>query len=288
MQINKWLNKKYPQNFLLKNPYIGTLIFMAFCFGFILLYKPLNIHGARSFSLEFTMAVYCCAMAIPVVGIVAILKQTRYFSNANEWTITKEIISIALILLGMGIAVYFAGFLVEVPAQRWDLATFLNSFLGGFLIGIIPFSFFTVIHYRYLFVTDIIQNYNPKNDITSMKHPEELIRIVSRLKKEEVNFYPGQFIYAESDGNYVVFHLDVGGQPQKKIVRNSINNIAQQLLVIPFFMRTHRAFIVNLKKILSKKGNTLGYHLKLSGSDAEIPVSRQNTREFDQLLKCYL
>ncbi|HDR51577.1 MAG TPA: LytTR family transcriptional regulator, partial [Mariniphaga anaerophila] len=53
----------------------------------------------------------------------------------------------------------------------------------------------------------------------------------------------------------------------------------------PFFVRTHRAFIINLKKIKSKKGNSLGYRLRLQGTDSEIPVSRNNTRNFSQLLK---
>ena len=288
MRISKWLKKYYPQNYILKSPYIGALIIMAFCFGFVTIYKPLNVHEARFFSFEFTMIIYCCALSLPVIGLVKILRRISYFSNESEWTILKEVISIALILLGMGITIYLTGFLVEIPAQRWNLLTFLNSCINAFLIGIIPFVFFTLINYRYLFVTDIVQDFKPDSNPSIPKQPEELVRIGSRLKKEEVSFYPSQFVYAESDGNYVIFHLDVDGQPHKKIVRNSINNIAQQLLAIPFLMRTHRAFIVNLKKIRSKKGNTLGYHLKLSGTDIEIPVSRQNTRDFDQIIKRYL
>jgi DNA-binding LytR/AlgR family response regulator len=61
--------------------------------------------------------------------------------------------------------------------------------------------------------------------------------------------------------------------------------VEQQLAQIPFFVRTHRAFIVNLKKIKSKKGNSLGFRLRLRGTDSEIPVSRNNTRNFSELMK---
>jgi hypothetical protein len=287
-QIFKFLNKKYPQNFILKNPYIGTLIFLAFCYGFILIYRPLNVHEARSFSLEFTIAIYCCAISITVIGIVKILKHIRYFSNTNEWTIIKEIIAIVIILFGMGITIYFAGFLVEIPTNRWNLSTFLNSFFGGFLIGIVPFAFFTIINYRYLLVPDILQNFKPDTNSSSTEQTEEFIRIGSQLKKEELSFYPSQFIYAKSDGNYVVFYLIVEKKLRKEIIRNSISNIEQQLSAIPFFTRTHRAFIVNVKKVCSQKGNTLGYCLKLTGTDDEIPVSRQKTHDFDRLIKQYL
>jgi hypothetical protein len=286
-RIHNWLKKKYPQNYILKNPTIGTLIFLAFCFGFAIIYKPLNVHEARFFSFEFTMAIYLSALSIPVFFLIKILKSIRYFSNPNEWTILKEIISIAFILLGMGIALYFIGFLMELPAHRWNLLTFLDSCEHAFLVGIIPFAFFTVINYRHLFVTDIVRNFNPDAHSSSVEQQEELIRIGSRLKKEELNIFPSQFVYAESDGNYVVFHLNVNNQIQKKIIRNSISNIEQQLSAIPFFIRTHRAFIVNVKQVTSQKGNTLGYRLKLEGIDDIIPVSRQNAREFDQLLKQY-
>ena len=114
-----------------------------------------------------------------------------------------------------------------------------------------------------------------------------MIRIASQLNKEELSFYPSQFIYAEADGNYVVFYLNINNQIQKKIIRNSINTIAQQLSSIPYLIRTHRGFIVNVKQVISQKGNTLGYRLKLGGIDDIIPVSRQNAKEFDQLLRQY-
>jgi DNA-binding LytR/AlgR family response regulator len=96
---------------------------------------------------------------------------------------------------------------------------------------------------------------------------------------------PGEFIYAESEGNYVVFHLIREERSSEVTIRNSISDIEHQLTVIPFFMRTHRAFIVNAAKVISKKGNSLGYQLKLEGSNNKIPVSRHNTGKFDELIR---
>jgi hypothetical protein len=265
-------------------PVIGTLIFMAFCFGFAIIYKPLDVHEARYFNFELSMAIYFSILSVPLFFLIRILKSIGYFSNPDEWTILKEITAIAYVLMGLGIALYFMGFLMELPARRWNLPTFLDSCEHAFLVGIIPFAFFTVLNYRYLFVADTIRNFNPGTDASPPEQPEELIRIGSQLKKEELSFFPSQLVYAESDGNYVVFHLDINGHIQNKIIRNSISNIDQQLS-IPFIIRTHRAFIVNIKQVISQKGNSLGYRLKLNGTDAIIPVSRQNTRDFDQLLK---
>ncbi|MGA3013193.1 MAG: LytTR family DNA-binding domain-containing protein [Bacteroidales bacterium] len=286
-RIKEWLDKNYPQNYIVRKPYAGTLIFLGFCFGFAIIYKPLGIHGSRSFGFMLTMAIYLSTLSIPVFFIIQILKKIRYFSNPNEWTIIKEIIAIALALLIMGIALYFVGFLMESPGNRWNFETFLDSCKHAFLLGIIPFGFFTIINYRYLFVKDIAREFNQDLNQLPAEPPEELIRIGSQLKKEELSFYPSQFLYAASEGNYVVFHWMENNHVQKKLIRNSISNIEQQLSAIPFFIRTHRAFIVNVKQIISQKGNTLGYRIKLEGIDDIIPVSRQNAREFDQLLKRY-
>jgi hypothetical protein len=285
INISGWFNKKYPQNILIKNPLIGTIIFLASCVTFVLIYKPFQFHGSRYFNFEMTIAVYFMIVAFPLYGFVRLLKCLRFFSDPDEWTILKEIMSIVISLLCMGLTIYFSGFLLENPGNRWNLPTFFNSLMTASLIGIIPFLFFTVINYRYLFVTDIMKNFSTEQNALKPDKSENLIRIASQLKKEELEFYPSQLIYAESDGNYIVFHLSIDNQVRKRVIRNSINNIEQQLSPIPFIFRTHRAFIVNLKKVSSQKGNTLGYRLKLSGTDTEIPVSRQKTKEFDQILQ---
>lgn len=285
--VSEFFTKKYPQNFIIEKPFIGTLVFLAFCLTFVILYKPLNLHGSRSLSYELTMAVYLCTLSMPILFTIKILKATRYFSNPHEWSILKEFAAIAIILAAMGIALYFFGFLFELPSDRWNLTTFFDSCKQAFLVGIIPFMFFTLTNYRYLLAKDIVQDYKTVVNPTAKEETEDLLKIESSLKKEEVSFFPSQLVYAESDGNYVVFHLDVDGRSQQKMVRNSMNNIEQQLTEIPFLMRTHRAFIANMKKIRSKKGNTLGYRLKFSATDAEIPVSRLNTHDFDQVIKRY-
>lgn len=286
--ISRWLNKRYPQNYIIKNPLIGSLVFLGFCILFIIIYKPLQSHESRFFSYNLTVVVYCFIVMIPLYGLLTILKNIKFFSDPEDWTVLKELLTVVISLTGIGVAVYFAGFLLEPPGQRWNLVTFFDSLLSAFLIFVVPLSFFSIINYRYLLVSDIIKQYNTSEAfLRSSGESEELIRIESRLKKEELSFYPDQFIYAESDGNYTTFHLKPDDQIRRKIIRNTIGNIEQQLSEIPFLFRVHRAYIVNVKAVSSQKGNTLGYRLKLTGADKEIPVSRQKTRDFDQIMKLY-
>ena len=287
MKINKWLKKKYPQNILIKNPLIGSIIFLVSCICFILIYKPFQLHASRYFNYEMTVAIYFTIVAFTLFGFVRLLKCIRFFSDPEDWTVMKELLSIIISLLCMGLTIYFSGFIIENPGNRWNLPTFFNSLLIASLIGIIPLLFFTIINYRFLLVTEIMKNFNTEIDSIMSEKSEALVRIGSQLKKEELEFYPGQFIYAESDGNYIVFHLNVDSQIKKRVIRNSISNIEKQLSAIPFLFRTHRAFIVNVKKVKSQKGNSLGYRIKLTGTDTEIPVSRQKAHDFNEIMKQY-
>ena len=280
------LNKKYPQNYLVRKPLTGSLILMAYCLIFALLYNPLKTHASQNFGYSATMAIYFSVATVFAFLLIMALKTTTYYSKENEWTFFKELTTVFLALSMMGVVVYLMGFIMETPSSRWNLHTFWGSYRIAFLFGIIPFAFFTLSNYRYLLVSEVTEDYVIKDD-TLQNEKEEKIRINSQLKKEELAFYPNQLIFAEADGNYVNFYLDYEGKKRKETIRNSISDIEQQLAETKFIVRTHRAFIVNLKKIRSKKGNTMGYRLKLHGTEAEIPVSRQKVASFDQQLGQY-
>lgn len=282
--IHKWITIKYPQNYIIKKPLQGALIITLFCFGFINLYKPLGFHASRTLSYEATMILYNLIIGFSIFLFIKVLKSFRFFSANQDWILIKELLSILLVLIGLGITIYFMGFFIEPPVDRWNFPTFLNSCGYSFLLGIIPFTFFSAINYRYLFPQQDDEYVPIQNQGTAT---ENLIKIGSQLKKEELKFYPSEFLYAESDGNYVVFYLIRDELIKKEVIRNSINNVEQQLSEIPYFLRIHRAFIVNLKKVRSKHGNTLGYQIKLSGIDSKIPVSRSNTTNFNKLFAEY-
>jgi hypothetical protein len=283
MRLKKLIPEKFPQNFIIKRPLYGAFLIAGFTLVFALLYKPLGSHASRFLGYEATMAVYAFISGASLFGWISLLIRINFFSNKAKWTFTKELLAIVILLFALGVVIYFAAFILEEPANRWNFPTFFDSVKNAFLIGIIPFLFFTALNYLYWISPE--EKYGASSDSGSASAVEKLIQISSQLKKESLSFYPSQLIYAESDSNYVNFYLISSDKVQKKVIRNSITDVEQQLAHIPYLVRTHRAFIVNLKKIKSKKGNSLGYRLRLQGTDAEIPVSRNNTRSFSQLFR---
>ncbi|WP_462280208.1 LytR/AlgR family response regulator transcription factor [Salinivirga cyanobacteriivorans] len=276
------IKRQFPQNFILRNPFLGSLLIAAFCFIFVALYQPLRTHASGEFKYTETMAIYMVFVALGIWAIMGILKQFNYFREEQKWNLTKEILLILFVLTGIGIIIYFAAFLIEPPANRWNFATFFDSMFNAFLIGIVPLSFFTLINIGYL-KPETIHIASDKKQPADKE--AQKITIESQLKKESLEFYPSAFLYAESDGNYVVFYLLKENKVVKHTIRNSISAIEEQVASVPELFRSHRAFIVNLKKIVAKRGNSSGYQLKLSGINNEIPVSRKKAPTFKKLIE---
>jgi hypothetical protein len=275
------LTEEFPRNFIIRHPLYGAMLIAIFITAFAILYKPLGSHASRYMGYALTMAVYALISAASLYILVYLLKRVKPFSETVRWSLLKEFIGIFLLLTGMGVVIYSAAFLIEEPADRWNFSTFFDSLKNAYLIGILPFLFFTAVSYLRHNAPEVKARHDSGEHAAT--DTEKQVRITSQLKKESLLFYPGQLIYAESESNYVNFYLQVGDKVQKKVIRNSITDVEKQLAHLPYVVRTHRAFIVNLGKISSRKGNSLGYRLKLAGVDTEIPVSRNKTHHFSKL-----
>ncbi len=280
--------QNYPQNYLIQNPVVGGLVLMLFTIAFTAIYRPLGSHASLGISYLETMALYSFILGFAAILIIYFMKLFPFFSNRHAWNLKKEIAAIGITLVGLGITIYLAAFIIEPPADRWNLSTFIDSIKNAFLVGILPFSFFTAINISALKASEIKNETSALSEHKAFTNVEKPIFITSQLKKESLSFIPSQLLYAESDGNYVRFCLIKDENMIEKTIRNSISNVEKQLSGYPEFFLTHRAFIVNLKKVQRKLGNSSEYRLKLIDAETEIPVSRQKSKELDGSLEEYI
>ncbi len=277
------LSARYPQNFILRQPFRGALILFLFLSVFMVLYQPFSASESRWFNFRASMLVYAFTASLTALFLILLLKKTRFFGQKKRWTLSRELLTIYLVLQSMGISLFLLGFILEDNSaiRRWSLHIFIDSCKYAFLIGILPFAFFTGLNYRYLLIGDGPSFLDMDEEKDDNKEP--LIHVSSSLKKESLNFRVNELLFVSSDGNYVEFFLQNDREARKIPIRNSITNIEQQFRNIPHYFRCHRAFIVNMKSVVSKKGNALGYQLTLKDCRQKIPVSRQKVKAFDKL-----
>ncbi len=279
------LQKSYPQSFIIKKPLAGSAIIAAACFIFVILYQPLNTHSTGNLSYFQTMGIYALLIFTGLFLLISILKRTKYFKYGHKWTLAKEIVFLLIIVLGMGIYVYLSAFVVEPAADRLNIPTLIDSVKNAFLIGLIPLLLFTLVNYGFLHSKPVYIKENEHDRSEAM--PKKTIKVQSQLKKEQLEFAPEHLVYAESDGNYVNFYLNADEKLVKKSIRNTISAVEQQLEAYNYLFRCHRAFIINLKHVTAKRGNSSGYRLKMTHTNFEIPVSRKHTHLFRKKIAEY-
>jgi|LSQX01.1.fsa_nt_gb hypothetical protein len=281
-RIKAILTRRFPQNLLFRRPLRGMLLLIVSFFLFAIIYKPIHVHAAQSYSLALTILLYAVFITSPIIGILLVMKHCGCFPRAEKWQLNHELISLLIILVAIGITVYFAGFFIEEPKMRWNLSTFFDSMLRSLLVVFIPLFLPTLINIRYALTPETFQQYLiSREDEVPAEDSVQQVSIISKAKREELLFHTHELIYVESQGNYVTFYFDDNRKPNRVVIRNTISDVAAQLAPYPFLMRVHRAFIVNLKQVRSKNGNRLGYRLKVNSCSSEIPVSRNNTSQFD-------
>ena len=118
----------------------------------------------------------------------------------------------------------------------------------------------------------------------SENYANKYIEITSENESDNFRIQVSEIVYAKSADNYVeIGYLDEG-TVKKKMVRNTLRNIEQQLSEFNNYIRTHRTSLVNIQYIdkLNKNFNT--YWLSLDKTKETIPVSRQYLMAVKDLL----
>jgi len=110
------------------------------------------------------------------------------------------------------------------------------------------------------------------------------IEIISENDSDNFRIQVSEIVYVKSADNYVEIGYHDEGAVKKRMIRNTLRNIEQQLVDFNNFTRTHRSSLVNIQYIdkLNKNFNT--YWLSLNNTKETVPVSRQYLMSVKDLL----
>lgn len=101
------------------------------------------------------------------------------------------------------------------------------------------------------------------------------IEIISDNDSDNFRIQVSEIVYAKSADNYVEVGYHDEGVMKKKMVRNTLRSVEQQLAEFNNFIRTHRTSLVNIQYIDKLNKNINSYWLSLDKTKETIPVSRQ-------------
>lgn len=110
------------------------------------------------------------------------------------------------------------------------------------------------------------------------------IEFISEYNADHLNLQVADILMIRSADNYVEIVYREGLLTKKKLIRNTMKNIEQQLKPFSNFVRCHRMSIINSFHIekLNQKFNV--YLLKIKNFEEPIPVSRQYLLRIKELV----
>lgn len=289
-----WLRKPYPCLYLNARIRIWvSLGVFGFVTLFILVFKPFNIEQLSSFPVWQTSIIYgLTSSSITYFFMELVVRLFPNYFQENSWTIGKEFFVVNILMIFIAIGNFVMGRTIElyqVPKDSVILLDFYNDVVHTYAIGIFPVTFLIVLDYVVKLRRNL--NHSEKNNLqiqekkqVAYPEPNVEIEITNAERQKLFDCKLNELLFVMADGNYTEFHL-FNGQAKREIHRTTLSHIAHQLNQHPQFFRSHRAFIVNMNKVVESNGNAQGYQLKLENTEQIVPVSRGNLAAFDQLIK---
>lgn len=103
--------------------------------------------------------------------------------------------------------------------------------------------------------------------------------------KERLTILLTDFLFAESEGNYVSIHHIEGGSEKQTLLRSSIKHLVCTLCIDANIIQCHRAYVVNLEHVTNVEGRSSGIGLKIRHSETIVPVAKAYVAEVKERIE---
>ena len=270
----QWLNSPYPLLQKAKYKWLFALLSGLFVFVFLIVFQPFG--SAESIAYKyFFLAGFGVAVFLGVATTYFILpKLFREFFRPEKWTIGKEILlqSCCILIISAFNSLHNYNWWRDIDLYQ----TFFNFLIITISIGIFPIIGLIFFKERTLSKRNI-----ERARLLSNQLPPEAVEETStvQIQEESVKESPivmqlSEFVYAQSEGNYItIYYLD-HSTLMHKLIRLSLKQLEIQLENLSQIKRCHRSYLINTQHITSIDGNARSLTIQLDNVATSIPVSR--------------
>jgi len=289
-KIVRLFTQPYPFEEDPKTQLFSSLAISLFVVFFLIIFQPFGLDSVDpvKFPLVKMFAVYVgYGMITFVISILCdrlIMPAFPMFFNEAEWTVIKNIVWILIVVMLIGLGnLFYSNILGFTGISGSTLLTFQFYTI---LIGIFPVTVITLIRTITLLRINLKEakriNLNLSNPLSGPV-PEAILVFNSENLKDEIKLTPNQFLFAESTENYTDIVYVENGIIKRALIRSTLKRI-EDMNTSLFIIRTHRAFLVNLRKVKQVEGNSQGYRLVFDNIDETVPVARRSAGQVKSLL----
>lgn len=254
--------------------------FGVFVFLFLWIFRPFQIE-----SMEQPLVLICGGFGLVTFVSMVILNiwipwlLPGYFQE-EKWTVGKELLStmVHISIIGVANFLFFSYY-----GQRYFSLQVLLWFQGVTLaVGAIPSAMVIIwkeSQARRKFESgagEINKNLPIERAESSNESDGKTLEIHSQTADENLILQPADLYYIKAADNYIEVYYRSAGEVSRRILRNTLKAVEQDLESHPDLFRCHKSYLVNLSHVHHLSGNAQGYKLHLQQVDEPIPVSRQH------------
>lgn len=256
-------------------------------FSFFLVFQPFGLK-IEPFDVILKSAIYygIATIAIGLLNNLLIPFLFRGYFNENNWTFGRNIlfgiwywfvVTITMIVVSK---IIFPETLISFSSS---LKMFLYAFLfGQFIIIIISYINQNMLNKKHESISNEIQDKLSKDFSDN-----EITKVTFSIPFDfDKNIVASSIYFIESIGNYLkVYWENEENKVKNIVVRKTLSDIENELSELNFIFKSHRSYIINIKKIERISGDSQGLKLKIKNIEQIIPVSRSKIKEFKRLFE---
>lgn len=277
----------YPLRYQSKN--LAKIAFIQFLLIFVTLYffRPFTVNVSEQ---KMNYLTICCLHALLPAFIVYLyintLTRFRKKHPINDWTLKKEFFHTAIVFLIIGLSGFLLRSVIYTNPDNISWRYLWEEIRNAYLAGIV-FCFYLIFSKFYFSPTiDESPNYHPlavslepvKQDLAAPS-----IFIKAHVRIDDFYFKADDLLFAKADGNYVMIYILEDGFLKSELKRISLKQLEIQLVAYPYLLRCHRAYLLNVKRVVKLSGNSQGYLISFDRTEDKVPVSRAYLNVFDQV-----
>lgn len=290
-RMSSWLmflKRPYPLINGVREKFIWALSFAAYVFLFFFIFKPFGFAKYDPISLlGLASAFSAITFSVMFLNLLLLPYLFSGFFHEERWSIGREIFMTLVHIFLIGLMNFiFARLVYELSMS---ISHYLYVQFITLILAIVPVSIWTLLVENQLLKRRISQANLINNTLGVLEATNKVsllpLTISSESNSESETFDANQIYFITSSDNYIKIGFYESSGLRIKILRNSLKNVEKDLKKFKMFYRCHRAYIVNLQKVESVRGNARGLKLRLINCDIEIPVSRVLNKKVENLLK---
>ena len=274
----KWLNAPYPLLQKAKYKWLFALLTGLFVFVFLIFFQPFGAGQSIPYKYIF-LAGFGVSVFLGVAVTYFILpKLFPVFFRPEKWTIGKEILlqSCCILIISAFNSLHNYNWWRDIDFYQ----TFLNFLIITTSIGIFPIIGLIFFKERTLSKRNIERARLISNQLPPAAVEETITLQIQEesLKESPIVMQLTEFVYAQSEGNYITVYYLEDNVIMQKLIRLSLKQLEIQLEHLSQIKRCHRSYLINTQHIKAIDGNARSLNIQLDNVATPIPVSRSFTK----------